>query len=377
MRWLCKGTNATACALVLLICLVGLVPYLRLAYRLRFETGLQPLTGTRDKTQWKEAVGLPELRKRKQVTWLHMHKFGGTFMTKMADLQGEAFPPGNINANWLPDFCSTPPGQRILCAQRTGFGNSQKSDISWSAMERELDHGDFCEGALMGTMLREPLSALQSVLTHDRFDKAAILETLRLCVEKAPAKHFMYQPPSKDKLPPCLPAWDTYQHFDNFATRTLAGAYAQAPCGITLSHLEAAKAQLQRMDVLTILEQLDEHMPQLQEVFHWNLTLVQTWKKVNRKPGRHSPQVRKSEGGFTPEDMVFLKRVNAIDLELYKFAFSLARNMTRQAQDLIAKRGEVTMPSGARSEAQEKMLALRQKVATRFLKRERTHGHRS
>merc|ERR1712137_410978 len=116
----------------------------------------------------------------------------------------------------------------------------------------------------MGTMLREPLSALQSVLNHDRFDKVAILETLRGCSEKAPAKHFMYQPPSKlfSSVLPCLPAWDTYQHFDNFATRTLAGAYAQAPCGITRSHLEAAKSQLQRMSVLTILEELSAHLPQ-------------------------------------------------------------------------------------------------------------------
>merc|ERR1719446_1363822 len=99
----------------------------------------------------------------------------------------------------------------------------------------------------------------------------------------------MYRPPSStSNVLPCLPAWDTYQHFDNFATRTLGGAYLQAPCGITLDHLEAAKSQLRRMDVLLILEEMNEHLPQLQEIFHWNISLVQPWKKVNRKPKRQA-----------------------------------------------------------------------------------------
>ena len=154
-------------------------------------------------------------------------------MTKMARLQGETFPLSSINANWMPDFCSTPRGLRVLCAERTGVSSSS-SHISWSAMERELDEGDFCEDALVGTILREPLGALQSVLSHDQFDRKAILETLRNCHEAVPAKHFMYQPPADFILnaSKCLPEWDTYHHFDNFATRTLGGAYMAPPCGI-------------------------------------------------------------------------------------------------------------------------------------------------
>lgn len=362
-----KQTTAATCILVLLISLVGFVSYWPLFHQLRV-VAPQSLFVTHAETKWRGA-GAPKLDRRKQVTWLHMHKFGGTFMTKMAGLQGEVFPPGSVNANWMPDFCSTPQGQRILCAERTSLG-SPSSEISWSAMERELDEGDFCEDAIMGTMLREPLGALQSVLSHDRFDKVAILETLRACSEKAPAKHFMYQPPSTviPAMPPCLPAWDTYQHFDNFATRTLAGAYSQAPCTITAFHLEAAKSQLQRMDVLVIMEELTEHLAQLQDIFRWNITLVQPWKKVNKKPEK------RSDGAFSLEEMEFLKGLNAMDLELYEFAMSLALNMTGQAQDSISKRGDVVVTPTREPRALTKMEALSQRVATRLQLRGRPLG---
>lgn len=352
------------CILVSLICIVALASYWPLVAQLR-HTEPHPSKLTGAEIQWRGTT-LPKLKKRKQVSWLHLHKFGGTFMAKMAGLQGEVFPPGSINANWMPDFCSTPPGQRVLCAERT-VSDSTESGISWSAMERELDEGDFCDGALMGTMLREPLSALQSVLSHDRFDKVAILETLRGCSEKNLASHFMYQPPAETvaTASPCLPVWDTYQHFDNFATRTLAGAYSQSPCSITRSHLEAAKSQLQRMDVLTILEELNDHLPQLQDVFQWNLTLVEPWRRVNRNPKRH-PGKSVAVGSFTSEEMAFLKGLNAIDLELYEFAFSLARNMTRQAKESIAKRGDAVLPPAGQSQDESKLMKLRQKVEARL-----------
>jgi hypothetical protein len=307
--------------------------------------------------------------RRKPVTWLHLHKFGGTFMTKMARLQGETFPMDNINANWMPDFCSTPRGERVLCAARTGL-ESANANISWSAMERELDEGDFCKGALIGTMLREPLGALQSVLSHDRFDRMSILQTLRTCSEAVPAKHFMYRAPSNyaSDAPRCLPPWDTYQHFDNFATRTLGGAYTEPPCAIGRSHLTAAMQQLRRMDVVMILEELNKHLPQLLDTFHWNITLVQPWRRVNRKPGEKSEHVQK----FTLDEMSFLKQVNSFDIELYEFGLSLAQNMTRRAQQNTGVIGEdMSRPQADSGTTTGAMDALRTRVEHRLSLRRR------
>jgi len=124
------------------------------------------------------------------------------------------------------------------------------------------------------------------------------------------------------------------------------------------------------MDVLTILEELSHHLPQLQDIFHWNITLVQPWEKVNRKPGRYV-NVNQSGDAFTSEEMVFLKRVNAIDLELYEFAVLLAQNMTSRALDSIAKRGDSLLPQGGQTQSQGKMFVLRQRVATRLRLRAR------
>lgn len=41
----------------------------------------------------------------------------------------------------------------------------------------------------------------------------------------------------------CLPPFDTFQHFDNFATRSLSGDY-DVPVGeVTRQHLEKAKGE--------------------------------------------------------------------------------------------------------------------------------------
>jgi len=249
-------------------------------------------------------------------------------MTQLARLQGERFPVDNINANWMPDFCSTPKAGRIPCAARTNEG----SVVTWSAVEREVDDSDFCAGALLGTMLREPLRALQSVVTFDRYDKKAIMKTLRACNEVAPARHYMYRPPwnATSDPPLCLPSWDTYQHFDNFATRSLGSAYSVPPCGVNRTHLDRAKLQLQRMEV-TILEEFNRHLPQLETIFHWNMTSVPSEKRANRSPRHYHKR------GFSVNEMTFLGSLNAIDIELYTFGMSLAQKLTHTAQHTLSQ----------------------------------------
>lgn len=253
-------------------------------------------------------------------------------MTKLAGLQGERFPTDNINANWMPDFCSTPKGDRIPCAFRTSLGSA----VTWSAVEREVDDSDFCEGALLGTMLREPLRALQSVVAFDKYDKKAIIKTLKACNEVVPARHYMYRPPwnSTSDPPLCLPAWDTYHHFDNFATRSLGGAYLVPPCGVNQTHVERAKLQLQRMDVVTILEEFSSHVPQLESIFHWNITSMPSGEKTNPSP------IRYRRRAFTTDEMAFLESLNVLDRKLYKFAVSLAQEFTRKAKHTLARVGE-------------------------------------
>merc|ERR1719277_860475 len=108
-------------------------------------------------------------------------------------------------------------------------------------MERDVEDADFCAGAIMGTTLRAPLAACRSTLLANDFNKSALLDVLRNGVAH-PVSHME-----------CLPYWDTYQHFDNFATRSLGGGYMASPRQVTREHLELAKERLRRLDVLMVL----------------------------------------------------------------------------------------------------------------------------
>lgn len=253
---------------------------------------------------------------RRPVLWVHLHNFGGTFVCTEAIGQGEAGPP-NAYASWpgclMPgDECSTPQGSgRSLCQARAASG------YTFTALERDVEEADFCNDVIIGTTLREPLGGVESTLLSNEFDKSAVLDILRTERSHA-ASHTA-----------CLPEWDTYQHFDNFATRSLGGGYSAPPRGVTREHLELAKSRLRKMGVVLILEELDVHLPQLSSVLGWNLALINTANHDHGPQQGHCAQSK--DGVLTESDRAFLKSVNALDYELYAYAQGLAANLTALA----------------------------------------------
>lgn len=251
---------------------------------------------------------------RKPVLWIHLHNFAGTYICKEALQQGEFTPP---NGAWpgclMPyDDCSTRNrNARSLCSARATSG------YSFTAIERDVEAADFCEGALIGSTLRDPISGLTSTLLANSYDKQAIMNILKTG-----------QPTSAEHSA-CLPQWDTYQHFDNFATRSLGGAYMELPLKVTRQHLELAKERLRRLDVLLILEDLPIHVPQLEAFLKWDTAEINTQKKEN------GHDCTKKETAFTDGELDFLKEVNALDYELYAYGKELAANLTLQARAML------------------------------------------
>lgn len=248
---------------------------------------------------------------RKPVLWVHLHNFAGTFICEEAMHQGELGPP-NSYTSWpgclMPgDDCSTTGQSRSLCEDRA------RSPYTFTAVERDVEEKDFCDQLLVGTMLRNPLAGVQSTLLANTFDKAALLDVLRTGkVHEVPHK-------------PCLPDWDTYQHFDNFATRSLGGGYEAPPRGVTREHLERAKERLRRMDVVLILEELRLHLPQLSAVLGWDTAHLDSGRKS------HGHNCRRKEAVLTANETEFLTSLNALDFELYEYANELADNLTAAA----------------------------------------------
>jgi len=260
---------------------------------------------------------LARRQRRRPVMWVHLHNFGGTYICKEAMRQGEHTPPES-NPQWpgclMPgDGCSTWYG-------RTTGETRAKESYSFTMVERDVEAADLCDELLLGVTLRDPLAGLTSTLIANRFIKEEVLHILETGTI-APAWHVE-----------CLPAWDTYHHFDNFATRSLGGNYNAPPRGVTRENLERAKKNLERMDVVLILEELQQHMPQLAAFFEWD---IERATPQNKEKGHECTQ---KDRAFTAEEETFLKDVNALDYELFQFGRQLAANRTVSAHHILRDR---------------------------------------
>eukprot|EP00971_Amphidinium_carterae_P291186 5781736-Amphidinium_carterae.1 len=127
----------------------------------------------------------------------------------------------------------------------------------------------------------------------------------------------------------CLPPWDTYQHFDNFATRSLGDGYKVGLGQVTRAHLEKAKARLMRMDVVIILEELRQHLPQFQAFFGWHMSDMSPDKPAN------AHQTKPRLYSFTDSEKSFLRGRNHLDYELLAFGRAVAANRTAAALQRI------------------------------------------
>ena len=252
-----------------------------------------------------------------RILWIHLHGYGGTTICDMARSQGEKVARTQDNCNVMPDLCSTPKVFRMPCKKR-----ASSLQYTFTAIERAVDDDDLaCVGQsasntgptmLSGVMLRDPLAGIKSTWIGNELEKDVILSAMRT---QTRPRNFQYHF--------CLPPFDTFQHFDNFAVRTLSGDYDVAPGTVTAWHLKRAKEVLEKMDVVLILEHLPDHLHQLHAAFGWDLRIEQP-----RRSHRH----RIPKNALSPAEEAFLKQVNALDYELYEFGKELALQRTAKAK---------------------------------------------
>eukprot|EP00929_Paragymnodinium_shiwhaense_P007918 TRINITY_DN111843_c0_g1_i1.p1 TRINITY_DN111843_c0_g1~~TRINITY_DN111843_c0_g1_i1.p1 ORF type:complete len:419 (+),score=76.14 TRINITY_DN111843_c0_g1_i1:77-1333(+) len=246
-------------------------------------------------------------RRARNVQWLHLHNQGGTFVCQEAVKQGE-----KVKAS---DNCNLEPCSAMSNTKTCNWRASSDSPYTFSMMERSLQAQDVsCDSLLSGTMLRDPIASLETTLVANNFDKAAIVQMLQPGDSSSTdAAHSA-----------CLPQWDTYQHADNFAVRSLSGAYLVPPGGMTDEHLQLAKQRLAAMDVVLVLEDLADHLPQLEKILDWDVSRIDTSHKVNSfRDGR--PPV------LTDEERAFFGGINKLDYELYEYAKQVAVEKTAAA----------------------------------------------
>lgn len=264
---------------------------------------------------------------RKPIYWVHLHNQGGTFMCIEAHNQGENHLPNCILPN---DFCGHNDfgsGNRQYCKQRLQHSQAG-AGMSFSEVERPLEYSDFTctDEMLYGIMLREPMDGMRSTASNNNFDdvdKENIVNAIETKQE-----HLEQHTGHK-----CLSSWDTYQHFDNYATRMLGGAYGLPAGMVTESHLELAKARLRNMSVVLIFGDLANHVSQLNATFHWQPEL---WDTVNDV---HVPYAPEFAAAFTDEQVTKLTEANSLDYELWHYANSLAASLTAAAEAALNTTG--------------------------------------
>jgi len=291
---------------------------------------------------WRGFVRDPGRHDSRRVLWFHLHKQGGTTMCYFAETVGEVI-SSNLNCNIAPDTVSEAnTSLQLGCAERV------KSKFSFSAIERYLTPLDLdCPEALYGTLLREPVAAARSHMHFHRFSEEEKVHILGLLA--SPEGKVVPTPTSAGLLKSDwwrdqVPAWDTFYHVDNFATRTFSGNYFAAPRGLTRGDLEKAKAALAKMHVVMTLEGFYDQIPQLQYIFGWPLR--------SEVPGK--PRFNIADGGehyFTAEEEAFVKSVNSLDIELYAFAKKLEENKTSAAKKELDGITKLALAAKAAKEA--------------------------
>jgi len=248
-------------------------------------------------------------RNEKPVVFLHIHKYGGTSVCHLAKLNGEQVPPGNCNCNFCQDSCRYSQGPRM---QPHNYGTAMvpHTSVSYAQIERDLSPQDLDKFLSMkvrtGVMLRDPmegvlanivahkiaLSDLEVVLKAGDFNRAYAHDPG--CLKNAHNPHVIGH------------------LIQSFATRSLSGFFDASTT--TDEHLENAKRNLDKFDMVQILEDLNAH--KFAEKFGWNADLSLTKKNsvgANAKTG-----LREKLEVYGLWDR--LRKANEHDTKLYEYA---------------------------------------------------------
>eukprot|EP00465_Bigelowiella_longifila_P004606 CAMPEP_0185255326 /NCGR_PEP_ID=MMETSP1359-20130426/4344_1 /TAXON_ID=552665 /ORGANISM="Bigelowiella longifila, Strain CCMP242" /LENGTH=245 /DNA_ID=CAMNT_0027839117 /DNA_START=342 /DNA_END=1079 /DNA_ORIENTATION=+ len=238
----------------------------------------------------------------------------------MAQMAGEKIPKPNKNCNYVGKWTDSFLGIKMpdYAKEHHHFTscNERKKIWRWhgwtfAGIERYIDEGDFCNDFLNVIMLRHPTSRLESYLNygaekgwrHYEIGGEPDRKTLQKCLDHGECENVMHQ-----------------HQIDNYITRTLAGPEASATeyRNLTTSHLQLAKAQLQKYDHVVFLEELSKEnkLNELLDTLGWELT------EGDILHGSHRNNVEKKYS-FSTEAQRRLSKINDLDIKLYNWAKSM------------------------------------------------------
>ena len=282
---------------------------------------------------------------RKPFLWTHIHKCAGSSMCALANLNNENMTKAQstMNCNTCGDTCRISVAETMACEASWAARNcAYSASLSCTARQNRATRSSFmgqerfvdvelcpAEELNYGIMLREPLERLISNTQYARD-----MEGYGAWDVSPEQVLSLIQPNASSCLDgPCDDCMncDTVERspaaYDNLYVRTLAGYDPfTLPAGqLTRAHLQAAKARLSAYSVVLILDEYENHEPQLSHWLGWTVTSLAS-ERVTETKERSS--------FFTDEQLDTLARANELDYELYCFAKSLAAARTAEVSGI-------------------------------------------
>lgn len=257
---------------------------------------------------------------QRPLLWLHIHKMAGSFTCAIAAANGERIVAPSENCNWLEhdhfwgvSGIGRPDRKQITCIERAAYFRQWK--FTFGMIEREMTDADFCSQFRYGTVLREPLSYLSSILGSERaFIRQAaehfgfkldnnynLTAFLRSAFDFASPNGVAPRSPEHEFG---IPGW---KFLDNFMIRIIlgSGAFNLGRGRINKTHLDRAIQRLQEFDVVHVIRPTNGWTGLSPQV-GWNLT---TQSKVN--VGQDDPP--------SDETTTLLKQLNRYDVKLFEY----------------------------------------------------------
>lgn len=183
-----------------------------------------------------------------------------------------------------------------------------RGGFSYGQIEHELWESDWCPKMfLYGTMLREPLALMQSMINFHPDIGKGFLDNLRHALRTRTTE-------------PDQGSEGSWKLFDNFQVRVLANAMDVPGGGITEEHVNKAFHKLQAFEVVARLEDLTPSHP---------MFVTLGWQKVRYMIGSQDdggPNRNHHDEGmrFTESELDWLRELNKHDYSLYE-SFDAAR----------------------------------------------------
>jgi len=243
---------------------------------------------------------------RKPVIWVHLHKTAGTSMCCEAWRREKVVVPAE-NCNRGMDawrkWETLEAGPFTTCENRSAY--MRDNGFTWAAIERWLDHGDFCPHRFVyATLLREPMSLMMSEADYGRANheverRMEWLTNIISCINVGLCRGM------KD--------WFV---FDNFLVRTFSGVgFSVPPGGINSSHFHAATAVLRKFKLVLLMDRLNDPRTfrAYERAIGWPFPLDDSSMSSHVNQGKH-------EILFDSKITKQLRKINAFDLAFFDFA---------------------------------------------------------